>query len=356
MTPKKITSFVLKEYFFVFGLILFALIKIIEKNPVFIENYYHDFYFVYANSFSELVFGKLNFSFGDILYLLVPILVLTRIKKNNTRRMNLLAIGKLLFFTYLIFQVQWGLNYHRIDLYQKLSLSKTYSLASLEEKTKKIINNTNYLHKRLSFNDTLSVDVNYNKKFLEKETIESMKKVEFLNQPNIPKNIKNSLFSTINSYMGFSGYINPFTLEAQINKNTPMLYLPTTISHEIAHQLGYAAENEANFVGILSCIRSQNDFISYCGHVQALRYLLNELFRNNRESHKKISAELNSGVKKNIAEASKQINIYKNPFEPSFKKFYDYFLKINNQKEGIQSYNSVVSLLINYDRLVNNFR
>ena len=38
--------------------------------------------------------------------------------------------------------------------------------------------------------------------------------------------------------MGFGGYINPITLEAHINYNTPMFNMPTTISHEIAHQLG----------------------------------------------------------------------------------------------------------------------
>ncbi len=346
--PKKLISFFFKEYIFVFGLILFAVVKVFENNPVFIEDYYHNFYFVHANYFSEVLLGKINFSIGDLLYLIIPILVLTRIKKMNTRRKNLLIIGKFLFYSYLIFQIQWGLNYHRIDLYEKLSLTKSYSLISLEKKTKKIIYQTNYLHNKLSPSDSIGVDLNYSRKLIENETIKSMKNIELINHNNIPKNIKNSLFSTINSYMGFSGYINPFTLEAQINKNTPMLYLPTTISHEIAHQLGYAAENEANFVGILSCIESQNDFIAYCGHVQALRYLLNELFRQNREYHKNIVKELNTGVKKNIAEASKQINRYKNPFEPLFKKFYDSFLKINNQKEGIQSYNSVVNLLINY--------
>ena len=51
--------------------------------------------------------------------------------------------------------------------------------------------------------------------------------------------------------MGFSGYLNPFTNEAQVDILIPKYQLPTTASHEVAHQLGYAAENEANFIGIL---------------------------------------------------------------------------------------------------------
>ena len=66
--------------------------------------------------------------------------------------------------------------------------------------------------------------------------------------------------------------------EAQINTNTPKLYLPTTICHEIAHQIGYSAEDEANFIGIMAAISSQNKFISYSGNIQALRYLLNEIY------------------------------------------------------------------------------
>ena len=86
------------------------------------------------------------------------------------------------------------------------------------------------------------------------------KKIELagLNQINKIKkvsSVKNSILSTPLSYMGFSGYINPFTLEAQINVNTPQLYLPTTICHEIAHQMGYSAENEAIEEGEKSKIR-----------------------------------------------------------------------------------------------------
>ena len=43
-----------------------------------------------------------------------------------------------------------------------------------------------------------------------------------------------------------------------------------------------------------------------------------------------------------------QLKKYKNPFEPYFKDFYGMFLKANNQKQGIRSYNMVVNLLVNY--------
>ena len=47
--------------------------------------------------------------------------------------------------------------------------------------------------------------------------------------------------------IGFSGYLNPFTLEAHVNEKIPMISYLTTIAHEQSHQTGIAHENESNF-------------------------------------------------------------------------------------------------------------
>jgi hypothetical protein len=39
---------------------------------------------------------------------------------------------------------------------------------------------------------------------------------------------------------------------------------------------------------------------------------------------------------------------YENPMEPIFKSVFNTFLKVNNQKDGIKSYNAVVGLIINH--------
>ncbi len=52
--------------------------------------------------------------------------------------------------------------------------------------------------------------------------------------------------------MGFAGYLNPITNEAQVNALIPKNNYPATICHEIAHQVGIASESEANFVGYLA--------------------------------------------------------------------------------------------------------
>ena len=57
------------------------------------------------------------------------------------------------------------------------------------------------------------------------------------------KSIKSSLFSYPLSYMGFGGYLNPFTNEAQVNYLKPKYTSPLTTCHEMAHQTGIGSES-----------------------------------------------------------------------------------------------------------------
>ena len=148
--------------------------------------------------------------------------------------------------------------------------------------------------------------------------------------------------------MGFSGYINPFTIEANINSKIPIISYPSTISHEIAHQIGYASENEANYIGILSNQISSNLEINYSGNLIALQYLLSELYYVNKNLYSEKIKKIRKGILKNIEEKREFSKKYKNPFEDVFKKIYDFYLKNNNQSQGIKTYGLVVNLLI-YD-------
>ena len=100
--------------------------------------------------------------------------------------------------------------------------------------------------------------------------------------------IKKSLISLPLTYMGFGGYLNPFTNEAQVNDKLPMYNFPFTVCHEMAHQIGYASESEANFIGFLSTIKNKDLYFQYAGYSYALKYCL----RNWRIQDEKIFEEL----------------------------------------------------------------
>jgi hypothetical protein len=148
--------------------------------------------------------------------------------------------------------------------------------------------------------------------------------------------------------LGFSGYLNPFTNEAQVDGLIPTYKYPTTSCHEVAHQLGYAAENEANFIGSLAAIHNEDLYFQYSGYTFALRHSLAELYRRDPKLYETTLTSVNKGIIKNYQEVQQFWMRYKNPIEPFFEKTFDTFLKANNQSAGMKSYSYVVALLVNY--------
>ena len=81
---------------------------------------------------------------------------------------------------------------------------------------------------------------------------------------------KPMLYSWLMSITGYSGMYFALTGEAMINTQPPGVYMPFTVAHEHAHQLGIFAEDEANFVGIAACIKSDNLTFEYAGYMAGL--------------------------------------------------------------------------------------
>ena len=124
---------------------------------------------------------------------------------------------------------------------------------------------SNNIHLEITSNDTLKVRVPFSRREILKMAPEgylALKK-QFPNLEYRPVSIKKSLFSLPLTYIGFSGYLNPWTNEAQVNSIIPIYKFSTTATHEIAHQLGFAAENEANFIGWLAAINHDNVYMKF---------------------------------------------------------------------------------------------
>jgi hypothetical protein len=160
--------------------------------------------------------------------------------------------------------------------------------------------------------------------------------------------IKKSIFSTMSSYMGIGGYLNPFTNEAQVNKKTPVFRFPVVAAHEIGHQIGYSAENETNLIGYLVTLKNEDPYFQYAAKAYALSYCLNAIHRTNAKDFEELFENVNSGVKMNYKELQDFQDEYENPLEPIFTSIFNTFLKANNQEDGVQSYSRVVHLLVGY--------
>jgi hypothetical protein len=340
-------------------LMQWAFIQIIAQYPTFIERYYSKGLYMYVSQLLRGILGWVPFSVGDLLYTFLGLLIIKGIYKIiKEKHINVKdtffkggAIVSILFF---LFHFNWGLNYFRTPLFKSLNLEKTtYTINELIEFTNKIIIKTNNSQLLITKNDTLVVNNNLNKKQLKKLSTNAYQQlaIEYPQFKLKNTSLKHSLYSVPLSYMGFAGYLNPFTNEAQVNKLIPTNNYPATICHEIAHQVGIASESEANFVGYLASIHSQDVYYNYSGYLLALRYCLSEIYKTNPTEYEQLLPTIHKGVLKDMQQSQDFWQSYQNWSEQYFKLFYDYFLKANKQADGIQSYNKMVSLLINYYKI-----
>lgn len=81
------------------------------------------------------------------------------------------------------------------------------------------------------------------------------------------------------SVLRFTGFYFPFTGEANVNMDSPVAWLPSTVCHEMAHQRGVISEQECNFIGILAATRCADPVYRYSGWLEGYVYLSNALYR-----------------------------------------------------------------------------
>lgn len=330
-------------------------LQILKRFPNFVENYYSLGLYPIISKVSRFLFGWIPFSVGDVFYLLIGILAIRWIYKNIRRLRSeplkfVLDITATVSVVYFMFHILWGFNYYRLPLHQSLGIENDYTYEQLLTTTERFVEKSNQLHETLAPNDTLVIPVPYSQKEFFDKTMNGYDnlKEEFPKLSYGPKSLKKSGWSLGLTYMGYGGYLNPFSGEAQVNGLVKTYYFPVVSCHEEAHQIGFAAENEANFIATLATLHNDDIYIQYAGSIFALRYLLNEVARNDEVKFNELLTTVNPGILASYREMTEFWNQYENRFEIISKVFWDNFLKANNQAKGIRSYNYMVALVVNY--------
>ncbi len=346
-------------------------VRVLAQYPAFVETYYSNGLYPIVSKGFRYAFGWLPFSFGDVMYVVLIFLALreifilfkTKFKFFKSFVIKVLALVSIVYFA---FNVLWGMNYNRLPLHESLEINDEYTTEELVELTKKLITKSNVLHEQLAVSDSSKV-LFFNNVSDPKDThIASSKtlnetfdktldgyeslKTQFstLNYP--PKSIKNSLLRYPLSIMGYSGYLNPITNEAQVNGMVPAHRWPVISCHEQAHQLGYAKENEANFIAVMATLNNPDLYFQYSGSIFALRYALNDVYSRDKELGAQLRKRIKPGIFVNYQDSRDFWDAMDNPLEPLFDLFYSNYLKANNQPGGLKSYSYMVALLVNYDK------
>lgn len=302
----------------------------------------------------QLLFSWMSFSLGDILYIILGISLIYCIakcfkkKSRNSALLKILILVNIFYFTYQIF---WGMLYFQKPIISKLP------------ETEITLENRKYLAlKYLDKCKQTRMLVKENKSgvftILDIHSIQS----EILNQQTkIPKFISNkkvsetnsfksSIFKNVMSFTGILGYYNPFTAEAQYNGELPSSYVPFTLAHESSHQLGFAREQEANFIGYLIGVDSSNSELKYSTEYFTLKSLLNSIVYEDEKFVHDVLQNYSPGMKRDRAYEKQFVLKHQGVLNDFFGFTNNLFLK-SNQQEGAVTYSYFIDLLVRYEKL-----
>ena len=154
------------------------------------------------------------------------------------------------------------------------------------------------------------------------------------------------------------GYYFPFSLEANINSVMYITNIAPTVCHELAHTKGFINEDDANFIGFLACIRSDDPFLQYCGYLSVLSYVNNDFYESiHKDKETYLShVQINEMVlqddifltKENWKAVEEKAVVKTETVKKVSNAFTETTLKLNGVEEGMQQYNKVVELLLLY--------
>ena len=340
-------------------LIIIVFIKVATFYPSWIEKNYSRGIYRNISWLYRSIFGWLPFSVGDILYAAAGIFLsmnVIKLFKNLINRSfekgNLKRTFTKAFFIvstiYIYFNLSWGLNYNRPGIAEQLHLTvRKHSEQDLKLITDTLLKKVNECRVMLG-NGKIKYK-SYPEIFSQAQTAyrhSSAAGFSFLEYDT--RSVKRSMYGKMGNVLGFLGYYNPSTGEAQLNLNMPRFLIPYITCHEIAHQLGYASESEANFVAYLAAVRSTDTLFHYSTYFDLFNYANRELYSKDSIAAKNNYTKLDPLVKNDMEELREYLRKSDNAIEPIIRIFYDRYLKANQQSEGVKSYNDITGMLIAY--------
>ncbi len=170
-----------------------------------------------------------------------------------------------------------------------------------------------------------------------------------------PKKITSSAFIS-QQYM--QGYYFPFSMEANYNDVMYVMCQPSTMCHELAHTKGFIYEDEANLIGFLACVNSDDVVFQYSGYLSVLNYIDNDFKESIQENpeiyntHVKISSQVKLDnvflTQDAWAEVETKAVVSTKTVKTVSRKMVNTSLVLNGIEQGSANYSEVVGLLMDY--------
>ncbi|MDB5018666.1 MAG: hypothetical protein JWQ84_3498 [Mucilaginibacter sp.] len=334
------------------ALAIFLLMQL-ASYPHVVEQYYSKGFYLVICRLLHPVFNIFPFSAGDILYLtaiayiiyaFIKFIKLIVKKEFKEAGIFLLGIAIRIQSVILVFYLFWGMNYFRPSAGERLRLCDTsYTTAELKAEASIIIDSANACRARLT-----KADLSEDNSVIYQTAVRAINKLsnDSVNFRTYSPGIKPSILTLLLNYIGTSGYYNPFTSEAQINYQVPVFNRPVIACHEMSHQMGYGAEDEADFAGYLAGIGSNDRLLRYSAYHLAVDEFMHALYYRDSLANKELKPRISVAVHKDFVYERAYWRSYQSKIDELSGIFYDRFLKANNQPQGLATYNRMVLLVM----------
>ncbi len=321
--------------------------------PRAVERYFSESIYPVVCYLLHPVLNIFPFSVGDVAYIFVIgylFFVLYRFIKLLLKKQFMPAVflaGGIIIkvqAAILLFYLFWGMNYFRPSAGERLNLRDTsYTTANLKAVTTMLIDSANATRARLT-----PADFRQSNSTIYQNAIAAISKLsdDSLQFRTYRPGVKPSILTPILNYIGTSGYFNPFTGEAQINYQMPIFNRPVVACHEMSHQMGYGPEDEADFVGFLAGINSHDKLLRYSSYHLAVDEFMHALYYRDSLANKELKPRVSKAVHQDFVNERAYWRAYQSRAEVITSIFYDRFLKVNNQPQGIETYNRMILLVM----------
>lgn len=354
-------------------LLIALAILVFSFFPQAVASYFSFGLFQYIGLGLRFITNSTKLPIGEYVYLLLIIILIINIilslykLKNKintiTYRTYLFRFGKKLTLKliqlYVVFMLIWGLNYQKSSPAKSfnLKMDTSYTEVQLDSLSLDLMKELNKTRQILSdsFIQGIEVDQVFNNSILNYAQLKNRFPQLHIDKPVL----KQAAFPSWGDYLGYLAFYQPITGEAIIRTDVPLLTLPYTSCHELAHQMGYASEAEANFIAFVVAIESTDALLRYSMLLQIFTYCQSEHLgliakTGNFENWKQIVNRNKTLLDAQVIEDRKKIKDFfiqrQHLLIPASTPLYDQFLQWNKQAKGIKSYDEVLLWVLAYNK------
>ena len=277
---------------------------------------------------------------------------------NNILHKGWFILTKLSLFIvklYVVFQLIWGLNYMQPDPTKEFDLlvqtpkNAQIAITEMDALTYELIDELNITKEAIG--SKKQFEPNFDQVVASVQQAYQSLAIKYPRFILQHQSIKKAIFPNLGDYIGYLAFYQPITGEAIIRSDLPILTQPYTIAHEMAHQLGYASETEANFIAFVVTSEANDPYLKYSMLLQMFSYaqdaqllLLagNKGFDAWKTQIEKNRSLLSPAVLKDRAKIKAFFTARADKQIQASSQLYDQFLKWNQQAEGLASYADVL--------------